>query len=159
MATRKRSANRVLLDAARGGRGAKAHGDRLKAQARRFLAQLGLEGVELSLSLVGDREIRALNRVWRKQDTATDVLSFPGGEQPGPGPRLLGDLVVSLDTARRQAAEFDTALPEELSRYLAHGLLHLLGFDHHRRGEAARMEAEERRLLGHDGMLTRSDEV
>jgi probable rRNA maturation factor len=159
MANSKRSAaNRVLLDAARGGRGAKSHGVRLAAQAKRFLAALGLSGTELSLVLVGDAEIRALNRTWRQKDRPTDVLSFPAGDQPGPGPRLLGDVIISLDTARRQASEFESALALELSRYLAHGILHVLGFDHHRLAEKHRMEAEEHRLLGQEGMLARAME-
>jgi probable rRNA maturation factor len=117
---------------------------------------LGLEGVELSLSLVTDRAIRELNRRWRSKDKPTDVLSFPAGDSPGgpAGPRTLGDVVISLDTAARQARVRGLPLADELNRYLAHGLLHLLGHDHHRRVDARRMARMERKLLGRGGMLS-----
>ncbi len=87
------------------------------------------------------------------------MLSFPAGESPAPGLRPLGDIVISLDTARRAARAFHTSLEQELARYLAHGLLHLQGFDHQNRRAARAMERLEQRLLGHAGMLSRSDEV
>ncbi len=154
----RKAANRVLLDVRRGGPGAKVQGARLSRLARRFMIALGLERAELSLTLVRDPQIRELNRLWRDKDSATDVLSFPGGESLGPGPRLVGDVVISLDTARRQAQGLGTTFEDELSLYLAHGLLHLLGFDHHTAKEAKAMAREERRLLGTGGMLTRSGE-
>jgi probable rRNA maturation factor len=119
------------------------------------MADLGLKGRELSLSLVSDAEIRTLNRIWRKKDVATDVLSFPAGAQVAglPGPSQLGDVVISLDTAARQARDYARTLEEELDRYLAHGLLHLLGHDHHRTAEAREMGALEERLLGSPGMI------
>jgi probable rRNA maturation factor len=133
----------------------KAHGKRLAKEAKSFLAQLGLTGQELSLSIVTDRTIRRVNRTWRGKDKPTDVLSFPGGEPvPGaPGPSLMGDVVISLDTAVRQAKAFGRPLEEELRRYLAHGILHLLGHDHEEEKDAARMSALEGRLLGGDGMI------
>jgi probable rRNA maturation factor len=121
--------------------------------AQRFLRALSLEHVELSLSLVGDTRIRALNRAWRGKDKATDVLSFPAGDNPHVGMRPLGDVVISLDTARRAAKEHAVALDDELDRYLAHGLLHLLGHDHHRSTDARRMARAEQALLGTPGML------
>jgi probable rRNA maturation factor len=121
--------------------------------AQRFLRLLALERVELSLSLVGDARIRALNRQWRRKDKATDVLSFPAGDNPPIGMRPLGDVVISLDTARRAAREHEVALNDELDRYLAHGLLHLLGHDHHGPAEARRMARAEQHLLGKVGML------
>lgn len=134
---------------------AERHARRLRALARRFLEQLGLEGRELSLSLVGDRAIRRLNRTWRRIDWPTDVLSFPAGEHPRgtPGPWPLGDIVISLDTAARAAEERGCPVEDELARYLAHGLLHLLGHDHLRPAEAKRMAAEEDALLGGAGMV------
>ncbi len=151
--------NKVWLDSSRGGRGADAQGDRLVRLAGRFFKALSLRGVELSLSLVRDDEIRQLNALWRKKDTSTDVLSFPGGEMPGPGRRVLGDVVISVDTARRAAKEFATSFEEELDLYLAHGLLHLLGHDHASKPQAKKMESLERRLLGRPSMLSRSEEV
>lgn len=128
---------------------------RVRRRALQFLRQLGLSGVELSVLLVGDRAIRELNRVWRGVPRPTDVLSFPAGAKPPgfPGPRLLGDVVISLETAARVAREEGRSVEEEVSRYLAHGLLHLLGHDHHRKGEALRMARIEARLLGGAGMV------
>ena len=102
---------------------------------------------ELSILLCDDPTIRELNRTWRATDAATDVLSFPQGEAPQAGPVVLGDVVISLDTAARQAAERGHATEVERSVLLVHGLLHLLGHDHHEPDERATMEAEEMRLL------------
>lgn len=147
-------AERVLrVSAARGGPEAARQARRARRTVVRFCDALGLGPVELSLSFVRDAEIRALNRAWRNKDTATDVLSFPAGDSPAPGPKLLGDVVISLQTAQRQARAWRRPLDEEVARYLAHGLLHLLGHDHHRREEAARMREHEERLLGAPGML------
>ena len=128
---------------------------RLRRSARRFLATLDLERVELSVLLTDDASIRALNRSWRRKDRPTDVLSFPTGSPPPghPGPRHLGDVILSLDTARRQARARGRTLGDELDLYLAHGLLHLLGHDHHRRADAERMAFLENRLLGRPGMV------
>jgi probable rRNA maturation factor len=111
--------------------------------------------VELSILVVTDRAIRAQNWKWRRKDRPTDVLSFPAGEPlPGStGPRPLGDVILSLDTARRQARTFRRTLGAELDLYLAHGLLHLLGHDHHRPADARRMAALEARLLRGPGMV------
>lgn len=146
----------VWVDAARGGRGARQLEPLLRRRARAFLRKLKLGRCELSVALVGDAEIRALNKRWRKKDKATDVLSFPAGDWPGPGPRPLGDVVISLATTRRVASELGHRVEDELSRYLAHGLLHLLGHDHVRRGDAVKMARAEAQLLGRAGMLGQS---
>ena len=114
---------------------------------------MGLSDCELSISLVSDARIRILNREWRKKDRATDVLSFPLDADEAPGPRLLGDIIVSLDTTRRQAKERGVAFGDELARYLAHGLLHLLGHDHHLPGPRRKMAALEKKLLGQPGLI------
>ena len=121
---------------------------RLARQARRLLRALRLEDAELSLLVVSDRRIRQLNRDWRGRDRATDVLSFPQHDGPGPAPGgLLGDVVISVDAARRQAGEAGESLGEEADRLLIHGLLHLLGYDHERSAsEARRMQRRERVL-------------
>jgi probable rRNA maturation factor len=127
----------------------------LRRSAVRFLDVLDLERVELSILLTDDPGIRTLNRMWRRKDRPTDVLSFPAGE-PAPGstgPRHLGDVILSLDTARRQARAHRRLVADELDLYLAHGLLHLLGHDHHRPRDAERMAALEARLLGRPGMV------
>jgi len=114
----------------------------LRAAARAWVRE------QLSIALVSDREIRALNRRWREQDRPTDVLSFPLEERGA-----LGDVVISLDTARRQAREGGWPLAAELRRLLAHGILHCRGYDHERPEDARRMAAAERRLLGREGLV------
>ena len=83
----------------------------------------------IALLLSGDRRIRELNRSFRGQDRATDVLSFPDGESSPEG-RHLGDIAISVETARRNAEHAGGTLDEELDRLVVHGVLHLLGFDH-----------------------------
>lgn len=121
-------------------------GRALVATAKRLLVALGEAGSGLSLSLVGDAAIRELNREYRGRDRATDVLSFPLGDQPAAAERLLGDVVISVDTAARQAAEYGATLQREIYRLLIHGMLHLTGHDHLERDERRVMEREERRL-------------
>ena len=135
------------------------HAKRLTRLAQTFARTLKLPPAELSLSLVRDPQIRTLKREYFGIDAATDVLSFPAGDFPGPGPTPLGDIVISLDTARRAAVDFGTSLEHELALYLAHGLLHLLGHDHQRPAQARKMAALEKKLLGSGGMLARSDEL
>lgn len=125
-----------------------------RRELQRFALALSLEGRELSVWLCGDASIRRLNRIHRSLDRATDVLSFPTPANPAGWPvRPLGDLVVSLQTARREARARQRPIREELALYLAHGLLHLLGHDHELPGEARRMAALERRLLGAAGLI------
>jgi probable rRNA maturation factor len=134
----------------------------------RLLAEIGEQGASVSLTFVRDPAMRDLNRAHRGQDVPTDVLSFPiyppdaferngrtrprGAEAPGEPERMLGDIVVSVDTAQRQAAEYDAPLQREVQRLLIHGVLHLAGHDHIEAGERAVMEAEERRLAESVGM-------
>jgi probable rRNA maturation factor len=130
----------------------------LAADARRLLTAAGLARCELSVVLADDAEIRALNRRFRKQDRATDVLSFSQLEQRAgapPDPRavdnragqLLGDIVISVDTAIRQARAMKLTPRRRLQTLLIHGLLHLIGYDHERSAADARaMFAREREL-------------
>ncbi len=114
-----------------------------------MLASLGLEDAELSVLLTDDRQIQVLNREHRNKDKPTDVLSFPLDEDPSSSdsPRLLGDVVISLDTAERQARGRGRPLLEEVRFLLAHGLLHLLGHDHGEPEEKRVMVAATRRLV------------
>ena len=122
-------------------------GRALVATAKRLLAAIGETESAISLSLIGDIPMRELNRDYRGKDAATDVLSFPMEQGPPPdAERLLGDVVISVYTAARQATEYDATLQRELYRLLIHGLLHLLGHDHVRAAERRVMEREERRL-------------
>ena len=129
-------------------------GRQLVATAKRLLAEMGRDEASLSLALVNDAAIRELNRRYRGKDKATDVLSFPLDESPAAGQSetLLGDVVISVETARRQAADYNAPLQRELYRLLIHGLLHLLRHDHVRAPERRAMEREERRLAGAIGM-------
>jgi len=122
---------------------------RIRSFAGNFLDQLGPAG-ELSILLTDDQTISALNGTWRKKPRPTDVLSFPSEPDSG----LLGDIVISLDTARRQADERDQPLSDELARLLAHGILHLLGHDHEAPDDARRMAAAEVALLGSAGLVS-----
>jgi probable rRNA maturation factor len=108
---------------------------------------LGSTDVELSVSLVDDAEIARLAGDYGRPRRATDVLAFAQREGRGRGDsRCLGDLVISLDTAQRQAARRAVPLARELETLLVHGCLHLHGLDHVRRGDRARMRALERHL-------------
>jgi probable rRNA maturation factor len=95
---------------------------------------------------VNDEAIRALNREYRGHDYPTDVLSFGLQEGAPSGERLLGDVVISVETAKRQAAAYGAPLVQEIHRLLIHGLLHLKGHDHAQAGERRLMRREERRL-------------
>lgn len=148
----------------------------LKADARRLLGLAALEECELSLMIVGDRAMRSLNRRYRGRDRPTDVLSFSQIEEapragmrgriPGNRPtavvkaapgQLIGDVVISIETARRQAREMDVPLATRLRTLLVHGFLHALGYDHERSAAAAKtMFARERRLVA---MLDHGDDA
>jgi probable rRNA maturation factor len=121
---------------------------RLRAQAERMLRATGHSRSELSVSLVDDHEIGALNARYRGLERPTDVLSFSLLEGSGAEHRgtLLGDVVIGIETAARQARQRHRGLEEEVTRLLIHGLLHLLGHDHEDPDEGRRMRAEERRL-------------
>ena len=129
----------------------------LAGHLRSCLATLGRKRAEVSVSLVDDGEIRELNRQFRAVDSVTDVLSFAmedGESLPGMPVELLGDIVVSLDTAQRQAAELaaqqslpDYQMRQEVWFLATHGLLHLLGYDHQQPEQAEEMESWERKLM------------
>jgi len=124
---------------------------KVKETAGAILAGMGCGSVELSILFMDDEDIRELNREYRKKDRPTDVLSFPmrEGEFGDLNPDLLGDVVISLDTAKRQAEERGETLEEEINLLLIHGILHLLGFDHEKNAaEARRMQAKEKGLAG-----------
>ncbi len=121
----------------------------LLRRARRLLRELGLARSELSLVLLDDPAMAELNRRYRSREGPTDVLSFSllEGRYPEFRGRLLGDVVIGIDTAARHAADRGASLDDELLRLLVHGVLHLLGHDHEEPAEARRMRAAERRLL------------
>lgn len=114
-----------------------------------LLRSIGLHNAELSILFVGDRAMRTLNRRYRGKDKTTDVLSFSlrEGAFSHVQPDILGDIVVAVPTAARQAVEAGHPLGREIEFLLVHGLLHLLGYDHERGGEARRMKRRESQLL------------
>ncbi|WP_029057806.1 rRNA maturation RNase YbeY [Stappia stellulata] len=119
------------------------------AQARLEL----VPGAELSVLLSDDARVRVLNREWRGKDTPTNVLSFPGGDEDEPpyGP-LLGDLALARETVAREADEMGISFSDHLTHLVAHGFLHLFGYDHIDDRDAEEMESLERRILAELGM-------
>jgi probable rRNA maturation factor len=116
----------------------------LEVWLRDVVATLCPGAVSLAVRFVDDGEMRRIHHRYRGRDHATDVLSFPGEDTPEG--RHLGDLVVSLETARRQAGEAGLELGREVRELLLHGVLHCLGHDHETdRGEMDRLELELRR--------------
>jgi probable rRNA maturation factor len=127
----------------------------LAAFVRRLAEAAPAGGADrVGICLVGDGRMREMNRRHRGKDATTDVLSFPAGGAPDPeGGRHLGDIVISVPQAARQAREAGHGLPRELRVLLLHGWLHLLGHDHETDGGTMRrLERRlERRLLGGGG--------
>jgi probable rRNA maturation factor len=126
----------------------------------RILGVLGYPEAELSLTITGDVGIRRVNRTYLGKDRPTNVISFAmqEGEFAGLNPGLLGDVIVSADTAAREADEGGTPFFSRLSLLVLHGILHIVGYDHERSGEAEarRMEAREREvfaLLCREGLV------
>ena len=127
----------------------------------RILGALGCpEESELSISIVGDRTMRSINREYLGKDRSTNVISFSlrEGEYGGISPYLLGDVIISADTSAREAAQGDMPPFERLCFLLMHGILHLCGYDHERSGEdeAAKMIKKEKelfRILQKEGLL------
>jgi len=120
--------------------------ERLRTVARRALAALGRADREVHVTVVDDRRIRALNARYLGVRRATDVLAF---DLAGPGPgRLWGEVIVSVETAARQARQLGVPLAAELDLLVVHGLLHLAGYDDHEPRQARRMHERAREILG-----------
>jgi probable rRNA maturation factor len=130
--------------------------DWLSAIARMTLEMEKAGACQLSVVVTGDEQMLQLNREYAGEDHATDVLSFSlrEGEQfvaPDDTDRL-GEVVVSYETAKRQADAAGHHVDEEVSHLLVHGVLHLLGYDHAKPEEQEKMRAKERRILGELGI-------
>ena len=111
---------------------------------RNILTQIGREGSSATIAFVSDRKSRELNRTFRGIDKPTDVLSFPSGDS---GPDL-GDIAVSIETAKIQSRQNGLSLEREIAQLILHGLLHLCGYDHETdNGEMNRLELQLRRRL------------
>ncbi|MGA8206798.1 MAG: rRNA maturation RNase YbeY [Candidatus Dormiibacterota bacterium] len=130
----------------------------LDALLRGALGDLDLTAASVNCRLTNPREIRRLNRKFANHDEVTDVLAFPalaaegGIDFPIPPTEadFLGDIVISVATAAEQADLTGVEAAAELRLLAVHGLLHLLGHDHHQSGAASRMTTATRRLLGRD---------
>lgn len=117
------------------------------------LVELPAEETEVAVMLADDARVRELNKEWRGQDKATNVLSFPAAQQPGtPGPLMLGDIAIAYETTRLEAETEGKPFQNHLSHLAIHGFLHLLGYDHLDDTEAEEMEGLEREILASLGI-------
>lgn len=125
--------------------------ERWQAFAAKALRVLPASAAGVTVAFVSDRVMRELNRRWRGQTGTTDVLSFPADQdefEKSEGPTL-GDVVISVEQAARQAQENGLTLDQEIAQLILHGLLHLCGYDHSTdNGEMNRLERRLRRRLG-----------
>jgi len=123
------------------------------AAAASFI-ELPAEDTEVAVMLTDDARIRELNRAWRNQDKATNVLSFPAAQPPGatPSPLMLGDIAIAYETTLSEAEAEDKPFQNHLSHLAIHGFLHLLGYDHLDDAEAEEMEELERDILAKLGI-------
>jgi probable rRNA maturation factor len=129
----------------------------LRQAVRRLLQSEGRARAEVSVLLTDDAAVHAMNRDYRGKDKPTDVLSFAQSEQLGDAPappvipgmsEMLGDVVISVDTAVRQAATHNIALEQELALLAVHGVLHLIGYEDETEAGAEQMRVKEREILG-----------
>ncbi len=154
MTPRSRAEKRPLRVTITDGRGRTVRAPGLAAWLTRIAPSRPPETI--GVALVSDARIRALNKQFRRKDAVTDVLSFPTGRRPAPArPRIvreLGDIVIAIGLARRQAREAGHAYSAELKILALHGLLHLLGYDHHSPADLGRMARLERRLRTKGGL-------
>lgn len=116
-----------------------------------ILESLEIEGLsnnyEISLSFVSDQEIRELNRDYRGIDKSTDVLSFPMEDEFQVEIPLLGDIIISLDTAYRQAVEYKHSMKREIAYLICHSMFHLLGYDHIEDRDKLVMRKKEKQVM------------
>lgn len=129
------------------------------AASARHLGRPFRPGAEVSVLLTDDATVRALNKSWRRQDKATNVLSFPAvnpdriAEAP-----MLGDIAIAYQTVAREAAAEGKTVSDHTTHLVVHGFLHLLGFDHLNDNDAEKMEAEERLILAALGIADPYDD-
>ncbi len=113
---------------------------------------------EVTLAVTGDSQLKKLNRQFRGEDHATDVLSFPGeGHDPQTNRRYLGDVVISLPRAKAQAKTAGHSLAAEVQVLTVHGILHLLGHDHYDQQEKQRMWGAENQIFDALGLAVRAE--
>ena len=120
-----------------------------RARSAALAALQGREEGSVAVLLADDEAVGELNREWRGKDGPTNVLSFPAAPSAAPH---LGDIALAYETCAREAVEQGKALEHHLTHLVAHGVLHLLGWDHQTDAEADRMEALERDILARLGV-------
>lgn len=130
----------------------KVNRQRIKRQLRKALQLLGLHKAELSILFVNDKRMEKLNEHYRGVARTTDVLSFPQIETQNSKLKtqnfILGDIVINLHKAKRQAIEYNLSFYEELKRLLIHGLLHLINYDHEKSPHhKKKMKTKEKELI------------
>ncbi len=122
---------------------------KLKSIVRSVLKSVGINEANISLVFCSDREIRRLNFLYRGKDRPTDVLSFSmrEGKRLKGDSSILGDVVISVDRARKQAKRFSSTFKREIYLYIIHGILHLLGYDDQSISSRKRMRRKEIQIL------------
>ena len=124
---------------------------RLRADIKKLLRLLDLKNHEIDVQIVDDAAIREINRDYLNRDRPTNVISFAMHEGPGGGlhPEILGDIVISAETAERDAKTGDLDVMEEMEFLVIHGLLHLIGYNHENTSDAEtqKMKAKEQELF------------
>lgn len=120
----------------------------IKTVTQKILTAAGQPAAGISLDLIGDLRMRRLNQQYRGHVATTDVLAFAMQEAKGPPSLFLGDVVISLHAAARQALEYGISLDQELVKLIIHGALHLMGYDHEgSEGDARRMHRKEQAIF------------
>ncbi|MEQ8160817.1 MAG: rRNA maturation RNase YbeY [Smithellaceae bacterium] len=124
---------------------------KIRSVITKLCKHLDCTGKEISLTFVSDARIQELNREYRDKNKPTDVLSFSlqEGEFSEINPDILGDIVISVETAKKNAQKNGLSLEQEINFLIIHGLLHLLGYNHENttKGEAGKMRRKEKELL------------
>ena len=125
---------------------------KIRSTVLKLLKIMDCANKELSISFVDDNTIKQLNNHYLQRDHSTNVLSFSlqEGEYGNINPHILGDIVISTETAQRDAIRGDLSLSEEIDFLIIHGLLHLLGFNHENttKAQTTKMQMKERELFG-----------
>ena len=127
--------------------------ENVRAAAEKVGELYGVENGEVSVTLTNNEYIHTLNKQYRGIDRPTDVLSFPLNEseepdvEDGPDVNVLGDLVISVERAKEQAADYGHSVKREIAFLTVHGMLHLLGYDHMEEEDRIEMEAEQRFVM------------
>jgi probable rRNA maturation factor len=127
---------------------------KIKSYANKIGSFLKLKNINLTIVICDNNYILKINKVYRKKNKPTDVIAFAYRENPFPdikgGPETLGDIYISLEKASENAKAYETSLSEELRRLLAHGILHLIGYDHERSKKDKKiMEEKEEEIFNY----------